>query len=670
MITLDDRGSDTILVVDDEPASRGLLRRMLEAEGYRVEEASGGLQALEQYGRRRPSLVLIDALMPGMNGFEFCSELRKLPRNEQVPAVMITALDDQASIDRAYEAGAADFVTKPVHWPILRQRLRRLVLAEHAERELEARHNLLRTLIDNMPDYIYVKDAQSRYLISNVAYARLVGFENTSDVIGKTDRELFPEELASDYLTSDQAILKSGQPLVNREQLARDKAGHDVYALTTKVPLRDGTGQVVGLVGMSRDITERKRAELAILSSEAVEHQQRLLVEALHEELRRHAEELEQRVDERTKALNRAKEHVEAILNSSSEAILVVRTNGAISRGNPACSELFGYPVDEIIQRPLTALIQPDHVERLVSALASAVTSGSSIRIEIEACHKDRTTFLADVGLSPIVVHGEGTTLLETAEVVCSIHDITKRKQAERELQELNKLKTEFLTTAAHELRTPLASILGFSEILLVREMGADRAKRFIQIIHEQSLQLRKIIDSLLDISRIEAKQGLTLDFQPLNLASFVTEILTHFADVLPKYQFPTEGLAECPTIAADPFRLGQVFHNIISNALKYSPNGGPITIRSQMIPGFVQVSIQDKGIGMTPEQQAHLFERFYRADTSNTTLSSAGLGLSISKLIVEQHGGRIWAESAHGLGTTMYFTLPLAPKSTSQMSG
>src|SRR5260370_40070386 len=95
MTTIDARGYDSILVVDDEPASRGLLRRILEADGYLVEEADGGIAALEQYARRRPSLVLIDALMPGMNGFEFCSALRKLPQYEQVPAVMITALDDQ-----------------------------------------------------------------------------------------------------------------------------------------------------------------------------------------------------------------------------------------------------------------------------------------------------------------------------------------------------------------------------------------------------------------------------------------------------------------------------------------------------------------------------------------------------------------------------------------------
>jgi signal transduction histidine kinase len=146
-----------------------------------------------------------------------------------------------------------------------------------------------------------------------------------------------------------------------------------------------------------------------------------------------------------------------------------------------------------------------------------------------------------------------------------------------------------------------------------------------------------------------------------VSTADLVTEILTHFSDYLPKYQFHTDGLVECPLISADPFRLAQVFQNILSNAIKYSPEGGDVTIRGQVVVGAMQLSIQDHGIGMTPEQQAHLFERFYRADSSNTTLSGSGLGLAISKLIVELHGGRIWAESEYKVGTTIFFTLPLA---------
>ncbi|MHB8626152.1 MAG: PAS domain S-box protein [Aggregatilineales bacterium] len=940
MLNIDLNNRELILIVDDEQSMRLLLRRMLESDGYLVDEADSGAQALKQYALRRPSIVLVDALMPGMTGFEFCAHMQKLPREEQMPAIMITALDDQASIDRAYEAGASDYVTKPIHWPVLRQRLRRLLRTERAERELEARHNLLRTLIDNIPDYIFVKDTQGHFLISNIAHAQLVGAESPAEEFGKTVHELFPADLALDYQTSDRAILESGQSLINLEQLTRDKAGNSKWVLTTKVPLRDHTGKIIGVVGVSRDITERKQAEQVIqrseerfrslvhnssdlitvlaadgtiqyqspsvehilgyppeewlgkpiaafahpddfaqarsvwaeivqnpgktfkftyrfrhqdsswrilegtgknlldnpavegivtnlhdvsdhkqieeslLRSEAAEHEQRILAEALretaaalastldlgavmdqilisigqvvphdaanimliegsvtrivswrgyppaieatlaelrlpldapgfqdmvdscgpwliddtatnpkwvmaqksewirsyvgapievhgqiigflnldsaqpgfftpkhaerlqafanqvgiaienahlYEELRRHTSQLEVRISERTRELNRAKEHVEAILNNSIDAILVIRNDGTISETNPACSDLFGYQPDEVIGTPLVTLIESGYFEQLMPVLASVRTAGTSKRIEVEARRKDGSAFYADVGLSPIVRSEQTDFSEEMPELVCSVRDITDRKQAERELQELSQLKTEFLSTAAHELRTPLASILGFSEILLTREMDAARNKRYIQIIHEQSIQLRKIIDSLLDISRIESRQGLTLDLQPVNIADLGTEILAHFSDYLPKYQFQLDGLSECPVIPADPFRLGQVFQNLLSNAVKYSPNGGDIIIGGRVVAGAVQVSVHDHGIGMTPEQQTHLFERFYRADASNTTLSGSGLGLAISKLIVELHGGRIWVDSEYNVGTTIFFTLPLA---------
>ncbi len=931
---------ELILVIDDEQSTRWLLRRMLESDGYLVEETKSAAQGLELLTIHRPSIILIDGLMPGMTGFEFCAEMQKRPRELQTSVIMITALDDQTSIDRAYEAGAADYVTKPIHWPILRQRLRRLLRTERAERELEARHNLLRTLIDNIPDYIYIKDTQGHYLISNIAHAQLVGAESPDEEAGKTVRELFPEDLASDYQTSDQAILESGQPLVNLEQLTRDKAGNGKWVLTTKVPLRDQVGNTIGIVGISRNISDRKQAEQAVqrseerfrslvenssdlitvlaadgtiqyqspsvehilgyppgawigksigafahpddiaqarvtwaeivqnpgktvkfsyryrhqdgswrvlegtgknlfdnpavagivtnlhdvtehkqieeslLRSEGAEHEQRILAEALREtaaaltstlelgtvmdqilvsigqvvphdaanimliegdalrvvswhgyppevglalsevrlpltvpayeeilathnpmlvadtltypkwvkaqdsawirsfvgapieahgqiigflnldsahpgfftpkhaerlqafanqvgialenanlyqELQRHTSELERRVSERTLELNRAKEHVEAILNTSIDAILVVRKDGSISQTNPACSDLFGFSADEVIGIQLTALIEPDHAAQLLPVLDSARATGASKRIEVEACRKDGSTFYADVGLSPIMQRGLANASEIGPEMVCSIRDISDRKWAERDLRELSQLKTEFLSTAAHELRTPLASILGFSEILLTREMDAARNKRYVQIIHEQSIQLRKIIDSLLDISRIESKQGLTLDLRPVNIAELGTEILAHFADYLPKYRFHLDGLSECPVVPADPFRLGQVFQNILANAIKYSPDGGDITIAGRTVAGAVQLSVQDHGIGMTAEQQAHLFERFYRADASNTTLSGSGLGLAISKLIIELHGGRIWAESEFSVGTTVFFTLPLA---------
>jgi signal transduction histidine kinase len=119
----------------------------------------------------------------------------------------------------------------------------------------------------------------------------------------------------------------------------------------------------------------------------------------------------------------------------------------------------------------------------------------------------------------------------------------------------------------------------------------------------------------------------------------------------------------------ADRFRLAQVLENLISNAIKYSPEGGTVTISARTVRYRVELSIQDNGIGMTQEQQKHLFEKFYRADTSNTTISGTGLGLALCKLIVELHRGRIWIESEPGHGATVYFTLPIADSKCDNVS-
>src|SRR5262249_16554324 len=153
--------------------------------------------------------------------------------------------------------------------------------------------------------------------------------------------------------------------------------------------------------------------------------------------------------------------------------------------------------------------------------------------------------------------------------------DITKRKQAENELQELNRLKTEFLTTAAHELRTPLTSIQGFSELLLARELTAARQQRFLQMIHEQANQLGRLINDLLDISLLKSKRTLIHTLEQVNVFEHVENILPPIIEAAPTHEVEIAGLQGCPPVFADPTRLGQVIKNLVSNAVKYSPDGG-----------------------------------------------------------------------------------------------
>jgi PAS domain S-box-containing protein len=363
---------------------------------------------------------------------------------------------------------------------------------------------------------------------------------------------------------------------------------------------------------------------------------------------------LEETVQQRTMEVNRAKDHLEAIFNNSGDAIIVTDINGLIEQTNLAFRNLFGYRIGDTLNNPIGILVGPHLGEVLTDSIQTAVKESRLIQLEISAQHNNGTAFDAEISLSPIIEQ-DGST----SEVVCSLRDITAHKQVERELKELNQLKTEFLSTAAHELRTPLTTIRGFSELLLTRQLETGRQKHFLSLINQQSTQLGHLLDDLLDISRLEAKRTLALNLEAIDVTQLLREVALLFEESATSHPIKIHELASPFTILGDPFRLSQVVKNLISNAIKYSPQGSEINISTQQREHFIEVSVQDQGIGMTADQQAHLFEKFYRADASNTAISGTGLGLSICKSIVELHGGHIRVESEYRHGSTFYFTLP-----------
>ncbi len=803
------------LVVDDDPASRAVLKTLMEASGFQVKEAENGSQALDLYRQLFPAVVLLDVMMPGMDGFEVCAMIQATPGSEDTAVLMITGLDDFASVDRAFEVGAIDFITKPIRPAVLLRRIRHLILARQAEEllrqshaELEARvqertaelaranaalqaeilerqhlaeklteeRNLLRTLIDNLPDYVFIKDRQGRYVVSNAPYAHFVDAVTWRELIGKTAADFFPQELAAQYVADDEAVIRSGRALVNTERISVDSAGNRRWMTATKVPLVDSQGQVVGLVGISRDMTERKQME-----EELREYRDYLeeVVEARTAELTAANEALQQEVAQRThteERLERSLSLLQATFEATAEGILAVdragkivsynpifarmwsipdsvlvsgedsralefavgqlkdpqafldkvyelysqpeaqsddllymtdgriiarhshphrlkgeivgrvwnfrditafvqaqetvRRNeenlrritdnmldmlwetdpqGTIEYASPSCQNVLGYQAAALCGQVIYAWLHPDDVERVKAA---AQTVG---RVEGRFRHADGHYVWLEVLSSPLADQ-DGTLRC----IVFASRDITERKQVERELQELNRLKTEFLSTAAHELRTPLTSIRGFSELLLTRQADDNRRRRFLTLINEQAAELGVLIDDLLDISRLEANRRMSLKLEPVRIADVFSASLAPFADSAPAHRFRVEGLDSCPPVIGDYFRLTQIGKNLLSNAVKYSPRGGAVLIRGRVDGDCLEISVQDEGIGMTPEEQAHLFEKFYRADASNTAVAGTGLGLAICKQIVELHGGKIWVESQAGTGTTVWFTLPL----------
>ncbi|HEB13534.1 MAG TPA: PAS domain S-box protein, partial [candidate division CPR3 bacterium] len=237
------------------------------------------------------------------------------------------------------------------------------------------------------------------------------------------------------------------------------------------------------------------------------------------------------------------------------------------------------------------------------------------------------------------------------------------REQNER-LKELDRMKSEFLSTAAHELRTPLTSILGFSEILLKRKLDEERKNRFLKIINEESLSLSALINDLLDLSRIESGRGFKITKAPIEIGGIILENVDIFQEQTDKHTFKVNLPDDLVKIEADKDKINQVMENLISNALKFSPEGGEITVSMKETKDEVKVSVSDNGMGIPEKDLSHVFEKFYRAENaSSEAIGGTGLGLAIVKYIVESHGGKIWVESKLAKGSTFSFVLSVRSK-------
>ncbi|MEW6579261.1 MAG: PAS domain S-box protein [Chloroflexota bacterium] len=404
--------------------------------------------------------------------------------------------------------------------------------------------------------------------------------------------------------------------------------------------------------------TERLRA-FANLVSIAIEQAQ------LYEQIQRYADELEQRVIERTAELNHAKERTEAILNSSSDVIILCRPDRTISQVNPAFERIFEGDPDEVLNQPFTMLAAPEHVATVEQAFATVTETQQPQRLEVTVHHHTGKAFDADVVLSPMVER-EGNLL----GIVCSLRDITLRKRMEAQLRqtleheiELNELKTHYVSMAAHDLRNPLAIIQ--SSVSMIRHYydqltEEQKQARFDQI--QTSIKIMvDMLDDILTMGKVESG-AITFNPAPLNPITFCQSISTEISQATgaaSRIVFSSQG--DCSSALMDAKLLRHILGNLLSNALKYSPGERAVRFSVHCDPNQITFRIEDQGIGIPQEEQKRMFEAFHRASNAKH-LPGTGLGLAIVKQSVELHGGTVAFESTEGVGTTFTVVIPQVP--------
>lgn len=347
------------------------------------------------------------------------------------------------------------------------------------------------------------------------------------------------------------------------------------------------------------------------------------------------------------------RERVEAVLDAIGDGVLVLDRLGQVEQANPAFEQQTGYRVQEIGGQHYRQLLSaaPDVDEGKIRCALATVLHGKPWRGEATLLRRDGSSFDAALTITAIR-DGENRVYA----FVVSVRDISKMKEVER-------MKDAILSIAAHELRTPLTTIRLYSESLATRgpHLDDERRQKYSDAILRQTLHLQEILDNMLDLARLEAGRGLEINAEPIDVMALVDEVVQPFAETADRHTFELDTTHIKQAVRGDRLRLAQVFRNIISNAIKYSPDGGPVTVQAEDGDGHVQISVADRGIGIARDQQGRLFEKFYRAKSSSNAARGTGLGLAICRVIVEGHGGRIWVNSEPGKGSTFAVCLPTA---------
>lgn len=285
---------------------------------------------------------------------------------------------------------------------------------------------------------------------------------------------------------------------------------------------------------------------------------------------------------------------------------------------------------------------------------------GAVVRLPLQAGEQTLGTLIASV---PEGQRWDAAHAAAAADLLAIAIAREQRAVAERQrgTTDAATLKSDLIAILSHEMRTPLAAIKGSASALLLDDVGWDEATRheLLRAIDEESDRLTKLIGDILDSSAIDAG-GLRIDPEPLLLPRLVQRAVEKVRLRTDRHRFVLSFPREFPIVYADEQRIDQVLSNLLDNAIKYSPDGGLVVVRGQIRPDEVVVSVADQGIGIAPEHLSKLFERYFRAGTGRRPgVVGTGLGLPISDAIIRAHGGRIWAESTLGRGTTLSFTLP-----------
>jgi PAS domain S-box-containing protein len=636
-----------VLLVEDNPGDARLIAELLaqhrgqfqiESQVARLKEAESAIRAAGV------DLVLLDLSLPDSKGFDTFEWL--LSRSRDLPILVLSGVDDESLALRMVHAGAQDYLVKgKFDGQLLMRAMRYAIERKAAERELEQEKNLLRALLETMPECIYFKDIQSRFVRVNPAMVKLFNLERAEEAIGKTDFDFFLPEHANQAFEDEQAILQTGTPILGKVEKETLPDGHINWALTTKLPLRDAAGRIIGTMGMSRDITRMKRMEDELAAERNI---------------------------------------LRSVIENIPDPIFVKDAAGRYILDNAAHWRSLGVPRrEDVIGHPSSDFFPPEDAAAFKVDDDAVISSGRPMENH-EECVVDAKGHRRWLLTTKAPVFNPQTGRVER--LVCIRRDITETKEAEAKLMAANaelslalanlKVASEQLRAiqlqlieaekmksigrlaagVAHEVKNPLAIITMGVDYLGTQDNPDPTTGGILTEMREAVRRADNVIRGLLDFS---APRQLELADESL------TEVLLHSLMLVRgemtgrPYKLVTDVPPSLPVLRLDRMKVEQVFVNLMTNAIHAMPEGGTLTVRAypKQITGVganiggsaseafkagdqvVVAEIDDTGCGIPEVKLAKIFDPFF---TTKPTGKGTGLGLTVTRTIIDLHGGTI----------------------------
>jgi PAS domain S-box-containing protein len=442
--------------------------------------------------------------------------------------------------------------------------------------------------------------------IVNKAYGQLIG-RSALELDDKLLFEVIPETEAVFRPILDR-VCDTGEPLYLYDTpYLVYKDGQEINGFLNLVyqPYREPDGTISGVMVLCQDVSEQVKAR---------------------------------------RALEKSEERFRVMLNAIPQQVWTALPDGTLNYVNQVVAHDFGYDTTAVVDHGWQNFIHPDDLAGCLKAWQTAVSSQTSYQTQFRLRMKDGLYRWHLSRAVPFLEEEKVTLWLGTNT------DIELQKSNEQR-------KDEFLSIASHELKTPLTSIKAFNQ-LMQRLTDPERMSGFVKRSADQIFRLEKLINDLLDVTRINAGK-VVYDRQPFDFPAMVKEAIDSVQMKANSHQIWLEQV-DAATYTGDRLRLEQVMNNLLTNAVKYSPAGGRILVRCQLVDDSIIVSVQDFGIGIAEDHLDKLFDRYYRVDNTAMRFEGLGLGLFISSEILKRHDGTFWIESKEGEGSTFYFRLSL----------